>query len=288
MGIPRRLKKLRGTHAVVDGIPFEMPIDTQTSRAFMAGFPINYERAAALLPGKEMHPLKVWDHGLLLVTVVDYRKTDIGKYIEFSLAIACTRGLKPAPRLLPLLARRTYGMGQYVIDLPVSTEVSVKGGKGIWGMPKHRASLDFDDDGKTVTSQYDLDGRPAVRIDIARPKGRSIPLTVGAANYCVFRGQLVKSYVHFVGKPLWALAGGAKATLTVGDQPRVAWLKSLEASPKPLFTVYYPDFSGVLDDYFESWFLCEDGVPKNTGEDFSSVINLGQSQEWLPPPNRKR
>ncbi len=286
MGIPKRLKQLRGTQAAVDGIHFEMPVDTLSSRAFMAAFPINAERAAALLPGKEMHPLKLWRHGLLVVTVVDYRKTDIGKYIEFSLAIACTRGLKPAPRLLPVLMRRTYGMGQYVVDLPVSTEVSVKGGKGIWGMPKHQASLDFDDDGKTVTSQYDLDGRPAVRIDIARPEGRTFPLTAGAANYCVFRGLLVKSHVHFIGKPLWALGGGAKATLTVGDQPRVAWLKSLEAASKPLFTVYYPDFCGVLDDYFESWFLCEDGVPKNTGEDFSSVINLGQSQEWLPPPNR--
>lgn len=286
MGIPKRLRQLCGTHAVVDGIHFEMPIDTQSSRAFMAGFPINLERAAALLPGKEMHPLRIWRHGLLLITVVDYRKTDIGKYIEFSLAIACTRGLKPAPRLLPLLMRRTYGMGQYVLDLPVSTEVSVKGGKGIWGMPKHRTSLDFDDDGKTVTSQYDLAGRLAVRLDIARPKGWAVPLSVGAVNYCVFRGQLVRSYVYFAGKPLWALGGGAKATLTVGDQPRVAWLKTLAAGPKPLFTVYYPDFGGVLDDYFESWFLSENGIPKNTGEDFNSVINLGQSQEWPPPPKR--
>ena len=36
-----------------------------------------------------------------------------------------------------------YGTGQYVFDLPVCSEISVKGGKGIWGMPKHQANLDF-------------------------------------------------------------------------------------------------------------------------------------------------
>ena len=47
------------------------------------------------------------------------------------------------PPLLPLVFQKTFGLGQYVVDLPVSTEVSVKGGKGIWGMPKHQANLDF-------------------------------------------------------------------------------------------------------------------------------------------------
>jgi len=37
--------------------------------------------------------------------VIDYRKTDIGSYIEYSLAIACTKGARPAPRLLPAIFR---------------------------------------------------------------------------------------------------------------------------------------------------------------------------------------
>ena len=38
-----------------------------------------------------------------MITVIDYRVTDIGKYIEFSIAIACTHGRKPAPPILPAL-----------------------------------------------------------------------------------------------------------------------------------------------------------------------------------------
>ena len=46
----------------------------------------------------------------------------------------------------------------------------MKGGKGIWGMPKHQANLDFRVDDRTMSSQYDLDGQLCLRI---RSTGRS-------------------------------------------------------------------------------------------------------------------
>ena len=95
----KRIERLHGRHALVDGIPFSLPVDSRDTPALMAAFPISAARAAELLPGEEVHPLRLGgDVGLLLVTVVDYRTTDIGSYIEYSLAIACTHGLSPAPR----------------------------------------------------------------------------------------------------------------------------------------------------------------------------------------------
>jgi hypothetical protein len=70
---------------------------------------------------------------------------------------------------------RTFGTGQFVFDLPVSSEVSVKGGKGIWGMPKHQANLDFRIDERTVSSMYALDGMDAITIDIDRPGSAWLP-----------------------------------------------------------------------------------------------------------------
>src|SRR4029079_716239 len=134
--------------------------------------------------------------GLLVVTVVDYARTDIGRYIEFSVAIACTHGPRPVPRLLPGLLRAGLGTAQYVVDLPVSSEISVKGGKGIWGMPKHRASLDFVVSDDTVSSQCEKDGSFVLRITIDRPQRIRLPLSIAAANYCQFRGLLMKSYVY--------------------------------------------------------------------------------------------
>src|SRR5215210_9500094 len=163
----RRIEQLRGRYALVDGIPFTLPVDSQDTPALMAAFPISAARAAELIPGEEVHPFRIGgDVGLLLVTVVDYRTTDIGSYIEFSIAIACTHSLKPAPPALPALLRGRHGTGQFVVDLPVSTEISVKGGKGIWGMPKHQANLDFEIGPDRVSSQYDLDGRLCCRIEV--------------------------------------------------------------------------------------------------------------------------
>jgi hypothetical protein len=288
MLIPRRLNRQRGRYALVDGIPFELPVSSEQTRALMAAFPIDYDAAAKLLPGIEVHPARIWRRAVLLVTVVDYQATDIGTYIEFSVAIACTRGRRPAPRLLPFLLRRVFGFGQFVIDLPVSTEISVKGGKGIWGMPKHRASLDFVVDERTASSQYDLDGQLVVRIDVARPSFERLPARLAAANYCEFRGMLMKSYIYMSGRAGIGFARGARARLELGAHPRAGRLHALNPGRRPLFTAYFPRGTGMLDDYFENWFISHDRPPTGEGEGLESVVGLGLGQEWPEPPQRRQ
>lgn len=283
MTIPRRQRRITGRHALVDGIPYLMPIDSKDTAALMALFTIDAEKAAELLPGGEIHPFRLLNgRGVLVITVVDYRTTDIGKYIEFSIAIACTHGQRPAPRLLPALLRRTYGTGQYVLDLPVSTEISVKGGKGIWGMPKHQANLDFVMADDHVSSQYDLEGSLAMRIEIDRPTGFRLPLRIGAVNYCQFRGMLMKSYIYFKGRAAFRLRGEAR--LFLGSHPRMDPLRDLDISSEPVATAFLSDTYGVLDDYYESWFLTHEQPPAERPEGFESVIDLGLGQDWLPPP----
>jgi len=282
--VPRRQRRLAGRHALVDGIPFQMPVNSQDTPALMAAFPVDAEAAAKLLPGGEIHPLRLrGNRGLLVVTVVNYTFTDIGRYIEFSLAIACTHSSRPAPPLLPGLLRRTYGTGQYVVDLPVSTEISVKGGKGIWGMPKHQANLTFAVDDATVTSQYHLDGQFGCRIEIDRPPATALPLNVSAVNYCTFRGMLVKSVIYFQGTADVAIGSRASARLSLGDIAQVKPLKSLAIGSQPVFTAFLPSTRGILDDHFESWFMTSDEPVTVVPEGLDSVVGLGLSQEWLRP-----
>lgn len=286
MGIPKRIKRYKGRHALVDHIPYMMPINCTDSPALFAAFQINAEKAKRLLPGSEVHPFKLWNgKGILLITVINYLETDIGKYIEFSIAIACTHGKKPAPRLIPGLFRKWYGTGQYVVDLPVSSEVSVKGGKGIWGMPKHQANLSFSISEKYVSSQYEKDGQFALRIEIDRPKRAWLPFNVGAVNYCRFRNMLMASYIYFRGKAGFHLFKQAKARLFIGDHPKVAPLKELEIDSDPVFTMFIPEANGILDDHIDSWFLTYDEAPKSMGEGLESVVNLDMVEGWLPPPS---
>jgi hypothetical protein len=284
MGIPRRLQKQSGRYSLVDGIPFHLPVYCRNSPCLMAAFSINAEKARALLPGNEIYPMRLWNKGVLVITVIDYRDTVIGKYIEYSIAIACTHGPRPAPRLLPALMMNIYGTGQYVYDLPVSTEISVKGGKGIWGMPKHQGNLDFVITDKTVSAQYDKDGQFAMKIEIDKPRKAWLPVSMAATNYCQYRGLLMKSSLYFKTKLGFSFLKKGSARLTIGDHPRVRALKDLEISENPIFTAFIPSANGVLDDHFEGWFLSFPEPPSVRPEGLESVIDLGLSEEWLAPP----
>lgn len=284
---PARLKRQAGRRALVDTIPFELPVASRETPALVAAFAADGAAAAELLPGNEVHPLLLpGGRAVLLVTVVDYRSTNIGRYIEYSVAIACTHGARPAPALLPALplAQRLFGTGQFVVDLPVSTEVSVKGGKGIWGMPKHQANLDFVIGPRTVSSQYDLDGLLCVRVEVDRPRFERLPVSFGTSNYCAFRGMLMKSNIYFRARAGLNLPLTRSARLEIGAHPRVEKLRRLDPSSRPLFCGFFPDTRGILDDHIESWFVSSEGEPPAM-EGMESVVGLGQGQEWLPPPD---
>lgn len=282
----KRIKRLAGHHALVDGIPYVLPVNSTNSPAFMSLYSIDAEKAKKYMLGDEIHPLRLLNgRAVLVFTVIDYRETDIGKYIEYSIAIACTHGPKPAPRLLPAMLMKTFKTGQCVIDLPVSSEISVKGGRGIWGMPKHQQSLNFLIKKDTISAQYDLDGELAVKVTIPKPSKNWLPINIGAANYCAFRGMLMKSYVYFKTKLGFSLGSKNKkyAELIVGDHPRVQWLKDLDIADSPMITAYLPTFEGNLDDHFECWFLTSKDKITEIPEGLETTHPLGYGENWPLP-----
>lgn len=285
MRIPKRLQAYVGRKALVDGIPFTMPVVCKDSPVLMALFPINANKAAELLKGEEICPIRFRGTGVLIVTVIDYRDTVIGKYIEYSVGIACTHNTSPCKFKLPGFFTKTFSVGQYVVDLPVSSEVSVKGGKGIWGMPKHQAPLNFIIGDDKVSSQYDLDGQLCTYVEIDHPAPAVIPVKMKASNFCAFRGMLWKSDIFFRGKAGFRLGGRAKAKFIVGSHPRVQKLKALDIGPAPIATAFIPSADGILDDHCEAWFLTYDKMPETPPEGMESVVKLGLSEEWPPSPD---
>lgn len=283
---PKRIKRYEGKYALVDGIPYDMPVFARNSPALMAGFSCDWKKADALIPGNEVHALRLPNgRAALLVTVINYLQTSIGKYIEYSIAIACTHGARPAPAILNVLMMKTYGTGQYILDLPVSSEISVKGGKGIWGMPKHQANLDFQITDEQVSSQYEKDGQFAFRIEMDRPANPSIRLKVGTTNYCRFRNMLMASYIYFQSKAGINLFGKAKGRLFIGEHPNVSFLRDIDICPDPFFTMFMPQANGILDDHFQCWFMTYDQPPLQMPEGLESISELGLSEEWLAAPS---
>lgn len=284
MNIPDRVTQQNARFALIDGISFQLPVSCQPSPVILAAFSVDASAAAKLLPGNELFPLRLLEKGLLVITVVNYKGTNIGNYIEFSIAIACTHGSEPAPALLPTILTGHYQTGQFVVDLPVSTEISVKGGKGIWGMPKHQANLSFEEVNDAIVAQYESDGKLGMALRVPRPGGPAIPLSLSVASYAHFRGMLFKSYLYFEGKANVTLNKEKAAQLVLGDHPRVAPLHKLNIERDPVFTAYLPAAVGVLDDHFEGWFVTNASQVPELDEGLASVVNLGLGREWLPAP----
>ena len=74
-------------------------------------------------------------------------------------------------------------------------------------------------------------------------------------------------------------------TAEVFGSKEIAPLKQLGLSDRPLATAWLPDTAGTLDDHFEGWFLTYPQAPSAVPEGLESVADLGQGQEWLPPPD---
>jgi len=288
MAIPKRIKNYKGRHALVDNVPFEMPIYTEGSQALMACFSCNYEKANALLPGNELHAFRLPNRkAVIVVTVINYLETNIGNYIEYSIGLACTHGSKPAPSLLPIALTKMFGTGQFILDLPVSSEISVKGGRGIWGMPKHQANLDFVITDEMVSSQYEKDGQFAFRVEIDRPKSRDFRIKMNSTNYSHFRNLLMSSYLYFDATAKFNLFKKAKGRLFIGDHPRTAYLRNLDINGDPFLCMFMPQANGILDDHFQCWFITYESPPEKMTEGFESVVNLGLGEEWLEPTSIK-
>ncbi|MFI7632586.1 acetoacetate decarboxylase family protein [Nonomuraea sp. NPDC049400] len=275
-------RRTAGRFANVDGIPFRMPVGTPGSPALLAAYPIDPRAAREVVP-EELRPHRIRGAGVLVIAVVDYQDTPIGSYVELCAGILCARSDRPAP---PLPAGKVFGTGVYICDMPVSTEISVKGGLGIWGMPKRRASLDFVVGESTVSSQYDLDGQMVMRVDVPRPARAWLPLRLTGTGYASFRGMLVKSSVTLRGRMGVTRGAGPDSRLLIGDHERAAWLKRLDVGDRPFLTAFIPALRGVLDDHVESWFLTSASPLPPPGDGLGAVVGLGLGQDRLPPPDR--
>jgi hypothetical protein len=152
-------------------------------------------------------------------------------------------------------------------------------------MPKHQANLDFVIAPKVVSSQYDLDGQMCLRVEVNRPRWERLPMSMATCNYCAFRGLLMKSSVYFNAQAGLNLPFTRSARIEIGDHPRMTALKRLGVGSRPLFSAYLPTTHGILDDHFESWFLSYAQPPAVAPEGMESVVDLGQSQSWLPAPH---
>jgi Acetoacetate decarboxylase (ADC) len=164
---------------------FDVPVEKRATSRGVIDLPIfyrdfayvhllfwaDYEKAAAKLADTAFVPCRFFQGKAgAVVSFFQYRASAIGPYNEVAVSLfAHPRGAKRTGPFLPQLLRdaRTWTMGAYVVDLPVTTELAWAAGKDVWSYPKFVTAIAFHLEGRRfrgVVDDPDL-GEPLLAID---------------------------------------------------------------------------------------------------------------------------
>ena len=131
---------------------------------------------------------------------------------------------RSAPQTLASLteligASRSESLGSYVLDLPVSTQLSRAAGCEIWGYPKFVARLPIELEGERFQARV-LDAEDRQIVELAGMRGLALPETLPGmtlVTYSQRQGQWLRTRVET--RSLCSTHGGGSLRLTVGDSP---------------------------------------------------------------------
>ncbi|NYG55502.1 acetoacetate decarboxylase family protein [Nocardioides perillae] len=144
---------------------------------------VDAARVPALPDGAR--PLVARGRALAVTAFVDYAPTGLMAYHEL---------------LAGVLARHGRGVALSITDIWVDSEVSLAGGRGLWGIPKDLA--DFPDGTAAPT------GRAGAATTAALVDGR----VAARATYAAARGPALRLPLPLVGRVVQTLAGETVAT----------------------------------------------------------------------------
>jgi hypothetical protein len=120
---------------------------------FTVMLPANWLKLRALLPDPRFMPAQILPGvGAIGLTAFEYYDTDIGPYNEFSISIALNAPYYapiPGYNILRQYADRVFNI--YIIRLPVTTEIALRGGVDYYNFPKFIAGIKFDDVAGRIT-----------------------------------------------------------------------------------------------------------------------------------------
>lgn len=141
---------IRQVDAEIAGRPAKVPTFYYEAAELTALFPARLRELRRLMPDRRLEPaLLAPGLGVVAISCLEYRDTDLGPYNEVAVAIPTN---EPSFRLnFPARAlwqaERRGQMHSFILHLPVTTEIALRGGIDLFNFPKFLATIDFDDVG---------------------------------------------------------------------------------------------------------------------------------------------
>lgn len=133
------------------GRPVRVPVFYYDGSSMTALFPARYSELQALMPDPRYVAARLAPGlGVVAITCLEYRDTDIGPYNELSISIPLNEPSYRAnlPGRALIAAQRRSQTHVMIHHLPVTTEIALRGGVDFYNFPKFLASIEFtgDDD----------------------------------------------------------------------------------------------------------------------------------------------
>jgi hypothetical protein len=199
------------------------------------------------IPHPDMHPVELVPGRCLVVfTAFEYRKSDIGPYNEFSIAIMINWGGKVIPGLTMLKQMMSGNLAGYVMHLPVTSEISRHGGVVVYGLPKFMADIDFKNNGQFIECKLSERKKRILSF-----KGKILKTSKGKIRrfktYSLINGIPLVTNIHTSQVKFAKSSGKDSASIEIGDSHKICHeLRDIDLGKRPLFYQYAPVSQSIL------------------------------------------
>ena len=209
------------------------------------------EKLKALLPSARMHPYRITSkYGIVSISAMEFRETDIGPYNEVAISIPFTLD-KATPMFTGTLRKSPEEPYLYIHQLPVTTEIARDAGVEFAGYPKFLAIIEFEKKEDRVTCKL-AEGNQ----HILTFAGRKLPIHYAPRSRVNFfstrGGRILRSHTIASERQLARSKDASHAQIELGDHPIAQELKELGLG-KMLVYQYAPQYQSILSPALESF-----------------------------------
>lgn len=225
----------------------KVPILYYDNTSMTAIYTASTGKVRGYLPHPDMNPVEMFPGRCLIAfTAFEYRKTDIDRYNEFSIAcvVRFGKGQIPGLTVAGQLLSRCYSV--YVWHLPVTTEIARAGGMELYGYPKFIGDIEFRrSEGWTECSLAEK-GKHILSL-----RGKALPASRGKPmkyiTYSIKDGIPLVTNVCIDPVEFAQSRNGKAAGLEIGTgHPICDELKSIDLGKRPVVYQYSPVNRAIL------------------------------------------
>jgi hypothetical protein len=226
-----------------DGTTAHLPLCGYEGEMMSAAFTVDTEQARAMLPGRDLVPIRVTpSRSLLVISAVEYRRKSIAPYREFLVTLPVReRGAPNLPLLSAMLLERLPGFAVYLTHVGVTTNEALRIGWDLLGYPKFLADVAFDEDLDERRCVAAEGGQAIFSLSVRKPTSLALK-EQRFALYSLGPRDRRRYRVEYASRA-WEHTGLLGARLELGAHPVADELRELGLSTTALAVRYAPQLS---------------------------------------------